>query len=55
MREYAAINICKYLLDECANLNIHDPKVNPKQISLDMVQEQKTRIKANTKCCTKDD
>ena len=35
-RESAAINICKDLLDEGANLYIHDPKVNPKQIAIDL-------------------
>ena len=32
-RESAAIQICKDLLDEGAELFIHDPKVNAKQIS----------------------
>ena len=35
-RESAAITICKDLLDEGAILNIHDPKVNSTQISLDL-------------------
>ena len=35
-RESAAIQICKQLIDEGANLYIHDPKVNPKQIASDL-------------------
>tara|TARA_B100000212_G_C27374039_1_gene533875 strand:- start:767 stop:2236 length:1470 start_codon:yes stop_codon:yes gene_type:complete len=35
-RESAAIQICKDLIDEGAILFIHDPKVDPKQISLDL-------------------
>ncbi len=35
-RESAAINICKDLLEEGAILNIHDPKVDPIQISKDL-------------------
>ena len=35
-RESAAIQICKDLLDEGANLLIHDPKVTPKQIAHDL-------------------
>ena len=35
-RESAAIQICKDLLDEGAILQIHDPKVSPKQISKDL-------------------
>tara|TARA_B100001093_G_scaffold256916_1_gene245687 strand:- start:38661 stop:40094 length:1434 start_codon:yes stop_codon:yes gene_type:complete len=35
-RESAAINICKDLLEEGALLNIHDPKVDEKQISIDL-------------------
>ena len=35
-RESAAIQICKHLIDEGANLHIHDPKVNPKQIAKDL-------------------
>mgnify|MGYP001157026642 CR=1 FL=1 len=44
-RESAAINICKDLLEEGAILNIHDPKVSPDQISLDLGQEEKARVK----------
>ena len=35
-RESAAIQICKDLLDEGAYLQIHDPKVHPKQIEMDL-------------------
>ncbi len=35
-RESAAIQICKDLLDEGAYLQIHDPKVDPKQIEMDL-------------------
>tara|TARA_A100001388_G_scaffold258717_1_gene225451 strand:- start:5916 stop:7346 length:1431 start_codon:yes stop_codon:yes gene_type:complete len=35
-RESAAIQICKDLLDEGAYLKIHDPKVDPKQIEIDL-------------------
>ena len=35
-RESAAINICRDLIDEGANLIIHDPKVNPHQIEKDL-------------------
>ena len=35
-RESAAIQICKQLIDEGANLYIHDPKVNPTQIAIDL-------------------
>ena len=35
-RESAAIQICKDLLDEGAELFIHDPKVNANQITLDL-------------------
>ena len=40
-RESAAITICKDLLDEGAILNIHDPKVKPSQISMDLGVESK--------------
>ena len=39
-RESAAIQICKDLLEEGAFLSIHDPKVDPKQIALDLNIEQ---------------
>ena len=39
-RESAAIRICKNLLEEGAILNIHDPKVTPKQISDSLGIEQ---------------
>ncbi len=35
-RESSAITICKDLLSEGAELYIHDPKVNPEQITLDL-------------------
>ncbi len=35
-RESSAINIAKDLLDEGAQLSIHDPKVDPNQIALDL-------------------
>ena len=35
-RESAAIHICKNLLNEGANLVIHDPKVNSSQITNDL-------------------
>ncbi len=41
-RESAAIQICKDLLEEGATLFIHDPKVDPKQIAIDLgIQPQK--------------
>ena len=39
-RESAAIKICKDLLDEGANLIIHDPIVNQNQIAIDLGIEQ---------------
>ena len=39
-RESAAINICKDLLEEGAILYIHDPKVEPNQISKDLKLQQ---------------
>ena len=35
-RESAAISICKDLIEEGAILNIHDPKVDPRQIKIDL-------------------
>ena len=35
-RESAAIQICKDLIEEGAQLIIHDPKVDPKQISIEL-------------------
>ena len=35
-RESAAIQICKDLIEEGAELIIHDPKVDPKQIAIDL-------------------
>ena len=39
-RESAAIQICKDLIEEGAELFIHDPKVNSKQISKDLKLEE---------------
>ena len=44
-RESAAINICKDLLQEGALLFIHDPKVDPNQISKDLNQKELKEIK----------
>ncbi len=46
-RESAAITICKDLLDEGAFLCIHDPKVNPEQISRDLDSDQLTENSDN--------
>ena len=35
-RESSSITICKDLIEEGAFLNIHDPRVDPKQISIDL-------------------
>ena len=50
-RESAAIKICKDLIEEGAELIIHDPKVNPKQIEkdLEMAQISKNDISITTK------
>ncbi len=42
-RESAAIPICKDLIEEGANLIIHDPKVDPKQISIDLGLKEKAQ------------
>ena len=44
-RESAAIRICKDLIEEGAELVIHDPKVNPLQIEIDLEMKQLTEIK----------
>ena len=44
-RESAAIRICKDLIEEGAELVIHDPKVNPLQIEIDLEMKQFTEIK----------
>ena len=44
-RESAAIRICKDLIEEGAELVIHDPKVNPLQIEIDLGIKQFTEIK----------
>ena len=43
-RESAAINICKDLMEEGAILFIHDPKVEPKQIELDLGKKENINI-----------
>ena len=48
-RESAAIQICRDLIDEGAYLTIHDPKVDPKQIALDLGISPLTQCKENTK------
>ena len=44
-RESAAIQICKNLLEEGAELSIHDPKVNSNQIELDLQRAPKNSFK----------
>ena len=44
-RESAAISICKDLIDEGANLVIHDPKVCPEQIEKDLQINQTSKEK----------
>jgi len=44
-RESAAINICKDLINEGAILTIHDPKVDPKQITKDLGLKDNPKIK----------
>jgi len=39
-RESAAINICRDLIEEGAILNIHDPKVDSKQIEIDLCKKE---------------
>ena len=49
-RESAAIQICKDLLEEGANLIIHDPIVNENQIKIDLktsYNDQKTKIQSS--------
>ena len=48
-RESAAIQICKDLIDEGANLFIHDPKVSIKQISKDLNSEPSNAYKKSYK------
>ena len=45
-RESAAIRICKDLIEEGAELIIHDPKVDPLQIENDLELKQFSRIKS---------
>lgn len=44
-RESSSIQICKDLIEEGAELFIHDPKVTPKQISKDLGMEQSKKDK----------
>ncbi len=44
-RESASINICKDLLEEGAVLQIHDPKVDPKQIEVNLGKKENKKIK----------
>ena len=44
-RESSAITICKDLLEEGANLFIHDPKVERKQIAMDLGIKENNKIK----------
>ena len=44
-RESASIKICKDLLEEGANLSIHDPKVNSDQIEKDLKMKEKKSLK----------
>ncbi len=44
-RESAAIKICKDLIEEGAELVIHDPKVNPLQIEIDLQIKQFSKMK----------
>tara|TARA_Y100001933_G_C18979837_1_gene556243 strand:+ start:172 stop:1584 length:1413 start_codon:yes stop_codon:yes gene_type:complete len=46
-RESASIQICKDLLDEGAQLAIHDPKVSSSQITLDLEINPKSKLSNN--------
>ena len=46
-RESAAIKICKELIEEGAELVIHDPKVNPLQIEIDLQIKQFSDMEDN--------
>ena len=48
-RESAAITICKDLIQEGALLYIHDPKVDKKQISKDLLKEESLKLKNSAK------
>ena len=52
-RESAAIKICKDLIEEGANLIIHDPKVSPKQIENDLQIKPSTEINDENERCLK--
>ena len=43
-RESASIKICKDLLEEGANLSIHDPKVDSEQIAKDLKLDEKKSL-----------
>ncbi len=47
-RESAAINICKDLLEEGAILFINDPKVEPKQIAIDLEMQEYVDLKKSS-------
>ena len=49
-RESAAITICKDLLEEGALLSIHDPKVNPIQISKDLGIDEQNKKNIKDTC-----
>jgi len=53
-RESSAIQISLNLLEEGANLLIHDPQVNSKQISLDLRIEETTSLSPDTNYNNKD-
>ena len=48
-RESAAINICKDLIEEGAILFINDPKVEPKQIAVDLNKDEYKELKNTNK------
>tara|TARA_B100001057_G_scaffold445455_2_gene483150 strand:- start:788 stop:2227 length:1440 start_codon:yes stop_codon:yes gene_type:complete len=55
-RESASITICKDLLDEGAILNIHDPKVKPYQIGIDLgIQNQNVSLNSNVNKSKRED
>ena len=51
-RESAAIRICKDLIEEGAELVIHDPKVNPLQIEIDLQIKQFSEMSNDNKYCS---
>ena len=48
-RESASIIICKDLIEEGANLKIHDPKVSSSQIEKDLSKKEKSKIQTQNK------